>query len=642
MRNDSFACGLPHGSTPGLKKKRILAYNSINVKEVEMKFRIKRPLNGVIPAGLSPWDIVLYFGSLVVCFLLFQHSDLFHTSSSSYAYFKGHFSDFYDYNKSVIGGNDYLPLIYVIFAIWNIPLYLFGLMHDVAGTGIQLGIVELVWTKSLIAVFYFGTMFLVYKIASFISGEKEESKTIAVVFVSSPIAFFAAFIFGQYDIIGVFFTMLGFYFYLKNEHAKFSFFLSLAISLKFFAVIIYIPLLLLAEKRILHLVKNGLIALSATVLQVLFYLNNEAFRGNIFSLAGGKASGLIKLELSRLNNSPYLIIFFSIICIYCFIKESNTTAEKNKNAIYISLISYITMFSTVIWHPQWFIILMPFWALNYLYVKDKAKSYLFDIVGMFSFIYIVVNKFPNNVDSNMLSTGAFRSFFSYIPLHNKSLFVKPLTTVFMGIFFVYLLSPFLVQIFQKNNDSKKESDTKNTVNFLRFRFFFGIAIFVLPSLFCAIAPKSIAQKIDPEAYTIQGLEIDRKDAKTGKVSNALKVTQTFIGEYDGLTSIRMQIDLDDKTANSEITATLFDESHGTAASRKIMTDRLDPDSLSLFFPPVPQSKGKMFYLEISSNDPVDSRLSLWKSASDSYGAGDLYENGTKTSGDLCIELIYDR
>jgi Gpi18-like mannosyltransferase len=201
-----------------------------------------------------------------------QHVDLFHTSSSSYAYLNGHITDFYDYNKPLVDGNDYLPIIYAIFAIWNLPLKLFGLTHNVAATGVMLSIPELIWTKLLLVIFYFASAFVIYKISKQITNNVDNSKIVSIIFATSPIAIFAVFIFGQYDIIGVFFTMLGFYYYVKNDYLKFSIFFSFAISLKFFPLLIFIPLILLVEKRILHILKYGIISLSATILQIITYL----------------------------------------------------------------------------------------------------------------------------------------------------------------------------------------------------------------------------------------------------------------------------------------------------------------------------------------------------------------------------------
>ena len=77
--------------------------------------------------SLSAFQIILSLITIVICFLFFLQRDLIHTALSSYAYLQGHITDFYEYNKLYLGGNDYLPTLYLIFALWNIPLHLLGL-----------------------------------------------------------------------------------------------------------------------------------------------------------------------------------------------------------------------------------------------------------------------------------------------------------------------------------------------------------------------------------------------------------------------------------------------------------------------------------------------------------------------------------
>lgn len=117
--------------------------------------------------GLKSWRFYAYLVVLALCFLLFQQGDLSHTTASSYAYLNGHFADFYDYNKKHMGGNDYLPLIYLIFAIWNIPLHLFGLTSSMGGMDV-LSPIEIAWAKLLLVVFFFAAAKVLAKISEVI------------------------------------------------------------------------------------------------------------------------------------------------------------------------------------------------------------------------------------------------------------------------------------------------------------------------------------------------------------------------------------------------------------------------------------------------------------------------------------------
>ena len=538
----------------------------------------------------------------------------------------------------------YLPLVYLLFALWNIPLKLFGLMHDPVVSGITLSIPELAWTKLLIAVFYFATAYVLFLIGKTLSGESQKAKYIAVIFATSPIAIFAAFIFGQYDIIGVFFTMVGFYFYVRRDYFKFSLFFSLAISLKMFPLVVFLPLLLLVEKRILPILKYGLVALAATALQIVMFYHNVTFRSDFFSVASGRMSLLAEFNLSPVNSAPYLIIFLTIICIYAYIKEVDLNLEQYRTAINISLLSYAVLFSTVFWHPQWLLMIVPFFAFSYLFIKEAWKSYLIDIAGMLAFIYITVNQWENNVDVTMLSHGLLRSFFTYIPLSTRQLFLPQFLYIFMGLFFVYLFSPLLIQMFQAGNPGKQTGiEEQHTSDpYLRARFYAGLAIFVIPALFSALAPKEIARRLDPTAYTIPGLMIQPADVQVGDINRNISVKQSFVAEQDHLSIINVRMGTWDRVNQCEAVLTLFDNANEMVAERKLDCQLIVENAFYSFdFEPIQNSKGKLFYLQISSNGTTRNSITAWKSANDVYPTGKLYRNGEEETGDLSIALFYE-
>ena len=406
----------------------------------------------------------------------------------------------------------------------------------------------------------------------------------------------------------------------------------------------FIPLLLLAEKRILHIIKYGLISLAATIFQILFYYNNISFRNNFLVLADRKTGGLFELSLSPLNSSPYLIILFVVICIYAYIKNSDQEAEGYKTAIFISLLSYAILFSSVEWHPQWLIIIIPFFALAYLFVKDVMRSYLIDLLGMFAFIYIAVNCYPWNVDANMLQNGIFRSVFTYIPLSNSRLFLPQYVHTFMGVFFVYLFSPLLVQIFQKTNLNVQNDGGgfAQSNPYLRWRFYIGLAIFVIPTLFCAFAPPKIARRIDPDAYINSDNVNLNCDLPVGNIDRNDTISQSFTAENNNLFSINVKLATYARINNSEVTLTLLDQNNHPLAYQKINAKTLHDNAYFRFnFKPLEDSKGRMYYLEIKSDATDENSITAWKSKNDVYPPGGLYINGKEDTGDLCMQLFYE-
>lgn len=188
---------------------------------------------------LSIIDILIFFILAIICFFPFQQGDLIHTSTASISYLNGHFKDFYKITKDSLGFVNYLPTIYIIFGIWNIPMKLFGV---ITGPTWHPSLLFLLWNKLLATIFYFAVAYLIYKICTRIGFGNKKAKLCMYAFVGMPIAFFNQFIFGQYDSITLFFTMLGIYFYFddkdKNGEKKFLACFSVAMTLKY---IIFFP-----------------------------------------------------------------------------------------------------------------------------------------------------------------------------------------------------------------------------------------------------------------------------------------------------------------------------------------------------------------------------------------------------------------
>jgi len=414
----------------------------------------------------------------------------------------------------------------------------------------------------------------------------------------------------------------------------------LAISIKFFPLLIFVPLLLLVEKRLLQILKYGIISVSATILQILMYLHNTAFRERIFSLASGKISSSAVYYLTSINNAPILTTVFIVLCIYTYFKNINSNDEKNKLSIYVSILSYAVMFSTVIWHPQWLIIIMPFFSFAYLYIRDVKKLVVVDIAGTLSYIYIVSNFWPNHVDTAMVKNGVFRYLIPYIPLTMNKLFVPRFTSMFMGAFFIYLFSYLIILVIQKHNKHIPERINYNTL--INSRLYIGMAVILIPMLFCTFAPKSIARKFDPLAYTVQGLSITQSEKPAGFINSNSSVKQSFVAEENKLSDIRILLATYARVNTCEITFELFDQDNNLIASQKVDGSKLKDNSYFDFrFDPISDSKGKTYFFKIWSDGTEENSITAWMSNEDAYADGKFYINDQESTGDLCFTLYYD-
>ena len=465
-------------------------------------FFFKKKYHHLLPDGFKPYQFAIYIMTLVVCFIFFQQGDLYHTIASAESYLNGHFLDFYNFNKTIVSGNDYFPALYIIFAIWLSPLKIMGLLFhtpilpslsELSASSISNGwtYVTIAWSKLLLVASFAGLTLIVNKISSVLTnGEIKSSNLTTAIFATSPIAIFCVFIFGQYDVIGLLIAMIGFYYYLQKNLLKFSWLFSVAISCKLFPIVMFIPLLLLSEKKPSQLLKYAAIAASLPLLQMAIYWHNEAFRS--YTLFGGVAANRIRalteFVISGQLHAPYLILLYILICLYTYIKEPINEFERNKISIFVPIASYGVFFSTIVWHPQWLIFITPFFALSNIYLLQKEKLYLIELFGACAYFFIVVTTWPQNVDASMLQSGLLRDFFTSKPIVLANLithnFAHPVVN---GIFLIYLFSPLLIFAFQKENASVIAS-IKTQNQYFNCRFILGLAFFLAPIFYCGLAP----------------------------------------------------------------------------------------------------------------------------------------------------------
>lgn len=457
-----------------------------------------------LPFQLSKLDYWVYGLSLALCFLLFKQSDLTHTNSSSFAYLHGHFWDFYDYNSTRMGDNNYLPIFYIFFAIWNIPLKLLGFIPEVTSeTWMQATAIQTIWSKLLLVIFFFAAVTLVGKIASQICAGLSEEQNLQneslpkLLFATSPIAIFAVFIFGGYDIFALFFMLLGLRAYFAKDFKWFVAWFSVAISFKYFAAFAYLPLVLIIEKRFIRLIAFGLLGLAVTAIQFALYWHSDVFLGEIFGLATAKTAGRgINVRLLLAN------CFYLGMSAYLYFSKLNFRQDPEKwkqRAIIASMLSYAFLFSWVLWHPQWIILITPFACLSFLFIRSKkllATLMFIEILGYLGLAIFTMNNWVGNVDSTMIYGGVFGNLIPQTSVLSSDIIGRHWMASARTLFYFSLYAPcilLLYQYFSHKNLARNNIKTKIPTQFsltsgekylFSIRFLVGCYFYVAITILC--------------------------------------------------------------------------------------------------------------------------------------------------------------
>jgi hypothetical protein len=345
-------------------------------------------------------------------------------------------------------------------------------------SGLNYSIV-MTWYKCLLIFFSVLTINNIQKISALIPNNKTNN---ALFFATSPFFLFIVFIFSGYDIFSIYFTTLGFYFFLKKDLTKFSLAFSIAISCKFFALIIFIPLLLLREKNILQLIKYSFFGLTTCLIYFILYKNNQTFFENAFYVIKDKTG------INHFSAYKYILLLtYSLICIFCYKFNSKINKDLIKTSIFIAYFSYCFIFIATPWHPNWLLITLPFSALIFSYIKKYKEFLIIEFLGFFSYIILMTNIWKDNLDQKMVAQGPLNFITGYglnfriSDLFNVHLFDNygiHLKGLLIALFYIYLFYPLYLY--------KNEISNLKVINSYIFRRYFYVLIFILPSALALI------------------------------------------------------------------------------------------------------------------------------------------------------------
>ncbi|MDD3048718.1 MAG: glycosyltransferase 87 family protein [Bacilli bacterium] len=440
--------------------------------------KIKNKIN--LPLSKTDWIVLGIIAGF--CFITFQQGDIYHTVGSSFAYLKGHIFDFYEYNKEFVLVNNYLPSSYLFFAIWNIPLKIMGLINLPT---LSLSLIIIWWNKILTTIFYVLAGIVVYKIGKVIGFSEKKSKLTAFIWLTTPIALFSQFIFGQYDIFTLFFTLLGLLFYFKKDTTKFILFFGIAMTFKYFPIFIFIPLLLAKEKNIWEIVKKCFYVMIPIAIEILIYIWSPAFRDGVL---GFSATGYIfGTQIVGTGMSIKLFVFFwLVLCACSYFKEIKDNDSFIKYVFFYCGLVCFLIFGMSLWHPQWVLFMTPFLVFGTV-INKKTDIYLFlDILLMFFFIAFTVNFWTNHLDQQLFIRGIFKYMATGIEsttfmmnslfrISDKDIFY----TAFSAILFIKVI--FSHPKFCMENI---KTEINKHIPIIRARLIIGILIFIIPAFIC--------------------------------------------------------------------------------------------------------------------------------------------------------------
>lgn len=437
----------------------------------------------VLAKPVQKADYLLFFAAAIICALFFQQTDLLITAGGSLIYLNGHFSDIYSYAAKNFTELNYLPSTYMVFALWNLPIRLIGLVTEPT---IKVSYFALLWYKLLPCLTYLVSAYLIYLLSRRSGLAEDKSKIAAFLFLTTPIGFFSQFIFCQYDIFSVCLMLLALVFWMKGDHWKFLLFFALSATFKYYTVFFFIPFLLLKEKDILKILRDIVLFVVPVMVEVLLYFCDSSFLHSVFGFGAPNYIFQTVLE-TRFAGISIPILIWSALCAFCYLQKSLKKEKALSNLVFAGMVASFALFAVSGWHPQWLLLMCPFLALLIMVQPRKKAVICLELLMTGAFFGYVVNIWYDNVDAKLFAPGILRNVLpdDLLALPMKTLFLISTPTIWISVFSGLLL---ILTVFAHPRFTINTSETADQLTpvWIRSRFFLGTALFIVPAVISLI------------------------------------------------------------------------------------------------------------------------------------------------------------
>ena len=310
---------------------------------------------------------------------LFPDIVITHTHSLNFldCFFSGNFLEFYQYTleRQYYGfPADYYVMIYIIFGIWNLPIWILTKLCSIDPYSIGV----LLWARTIVVVFIVGILWIIYKIFEILKEEQDEH--VYFMICSSVLCIFPSFVMGQYDVVSLFFIMLGILQCLKEDKISWKALIifAIAIPIKTLAIFPVILIILHQEKKILGIIKNIIISMTGLLFCVLPFMNNAGYN-EAMTYNGGWLGKISRASISAGWDNGISLFWLSFfgLCIVAYKMNHQGKKQYLEQIVWLLTAFYVLFFGFTPAHPQWSVLIVPFLILL---IRNKNKNYILNIL----------------------------------------------------------------------------------------------------------------------------------------------------------------------------------------------------------------------------------------------------------------------
>ena len=319
------------------------------------------------PNKVSVMEWMILLAIIMMSFLIFYYYDISCTVDNSLillrAIYHGEFFHYYDYaigRTLTVWAPNYEIFMYIIFAIWCVPLELayhffhIDYLHSMPA---------ILWIKLLLLLCLFLVSYIMYKICVYLGMSQERARIAQFLFLTSVNTIIPTMVVAQCDIVNLVFMVLGIYMLLQKKRWRFIACFAVAIPLKMFALFVFVPLILLEEKRIIKALIEILCGLSGLIICKLVSWPSQAYHYLTGSFSREMIERLQKSGIEfGLGSVSIAIAGIVVICFVSYMIKADEE-RRSKYIIYIPFAVFAILFAFFEFFPYWIVLLAPFTIL---------------------------------------------------------------------------------------------------------------------------------------------------------------------------------------------------------------------------------------------------------------------------------------
>lgn len=294
--------------------------------------------------------------------------------------------------------------IYILFGVWNFPLWV---IRKLTGINIWESVLAMMWAKSIILVFIALTVKALWRLCDTME-IPERKELVALLFLTSPIVAGSAVVNSQYDVITVYFMLEALNCFLHRKMKGFVGYIIIATLIKPFALFMFVPLILYAEKNV---IKIGFYTLCVMIpylgVKILIPNNTQLTTySTVLTLFKNKVS----IAMAEIPIFFLVSFLFWIVC-YMY-KAPDDKKSFLRNSVLISYLSLAMFFMLCAANPYWVIMLLPFGCILIgINKKYELLGVILETVGSVCLIGHYVIELPWCFDVKILRTSFFARLF---------------------------------------------------------------------------------------------------------------------------------------------------------------------------------------------------------------------------------------